>query len=94
MKSGALSKMDVAFSRDTDKRVYVQHKLEENAAEVYRWLEDGAHFYICGDMKKMATDVQNTLVSIVENQGTMSKDKATEYVNKLQKEKRLQLDVY
>ncbi|MCX6220316.1 MAG: assimilatory sulfite reductase (NADPH) flavoprotein subunit [Bacteroidia bacterium] len=94
MKSGALSKMDVAFSRDTDKRVYVQHKLEENAAEVYRWLEEGAHFYICGDMKKMATDVQNTLVSIVENQGTMSKDKATEYVNKLQKEKRLQLDVY
>ncbi|MCK9412735.1 MAG: assimilatory sulfite reductase (NADPH) flavoprotein subunit [Prolixibacteraceae bacterium] len=94
MKSGALSKMDVAFSRDTDKRVYVQHKLEENAAEVYRWLEDGAHFYICGDMKKMATDVQNTLVSIVENQGTMSKDKATVYVNKLQKERRLQLDVY
>jgi sulfite reductase (NADPH) flavoprotein alpha-component len=94
MKSGALTKMDVAFSRDTDKRVYVQHKLQENAAEVYRWLEEGAHFYICGDMKKMATDVQNTLVSIVENQGTMSKDKATVYVNKLQKEKRLQLDVY
>jgi len=94
MKSGALTKMDVAFSRDTDKRVYVQHKLEENAAEVYRWLEDGAHFYICGDRMKMATDVQNTLVSIVENQGTMSKDKATVYVNKLQKEKRLQLDVY
>lgn len=94
MKTGALTKMDVAFSRDTDKRVYVQHKLQENAAEVYRWLEEGAHFYICGDMKKMATDVQNTLVSIVENQGTMSKDKATVYVNKLQKEKRLQLDVY
>jgi sulfite reductase (NADPH) flavoprotein alpha-component len=94
IKSGALSKMDVAFSRDTDKRVYVQHKLQENAAEVYRWLEEGAHFYICGDMKKMATDVQNTLVSIVENQGTMSKEKATVYVNKLQKEKRLQLDVY
>ncbi|HEY3390297.1 MAG TPA: assimilatory sulfite reductase (NADPH) flavoprotein subunit [Prolixibacteraceae bacterium] len=94
LKSGALSKMDVAFSRDTDKRVYVQHKLQENAAEIYRWLEDGAHFYICGDMKKMATDVQNTLVSIVENQGTMSKDNALEYVNKMQKEKRLQLDVY
>ena len=94
LKSGALSKMDVAFSRDTDKQNYVQHKLQENAAEIYRWLEDGAHFYICGDMKKMANDVQKTLVSIVENQGTMSKDNAREYVNKMQKEKRLQLDVY
>ncbi len=94
LKSGALSKMDVAFSRDTDKRVYVQHKLQENAIEIYRWLEDGAHFYICGDMKKMASDVQNTLVSIVENQGEMSYDSALDYVNKMQKEKRLQLDVY
>jgi len=94
LKSGALSKMDVAFSRDTDKRVYVQHKLQENATEIYRWLEDGAHFYICGDMKKMASDVQNTLVSIVENQGAMSNDSALDYVNKMQKEKRLQLDVY
>ncbi len=94
LKSGALSKMDVAFSRDTEKRVYVQHKLQENAAEIYRWLEDGAHFYICGDMKKMATDVQNTLVSIVENQGAMSNNSALDYVNKMQKEKRLQLDVY
>ena len=94
LKSGALSKMDVAFSRDTDKRVYVQHKLQENATEIYRWLEDGAHFYICGDMKKMANDVQNTLVSIVENQGAMSKESAMGYVNKMQKEKRLQLDVY
>src|SRR5665648_209148 len=94
LKSGALSKMDVAFSRDTERRVYVQHKLQENAAEIYRWLEDGAHFYICGDMKKMATDVQNTLVSIVENQGEMSNDSALDYVNKMQKEKRLQLDVY
>jgi len=94
LKSGALSKMDVAFSRDTDKRVYVQHKLQENAAEVFRWLEDGAHFYICGDMKKMATDVQNTLISIIEKQGIMTNENALEYVNKMQKEKRLQLDVY
>ncbi|HEY5140935.1 MAG TPA: hypothetical protein VIJ25_16705, partial [Methylococcales bacterium] len=75
-------------------RVYVQHKLHENGAEVYRWLEDGAHFYICGDMKKMATDVQNTLVSIIESQGKLSREDALKYVNKMQKEKRLQLDVY
>ena len=68
--------------------------MAENAAEIYNWLEDGAHLYICGDMKKMAADVQNTLLSIIENQGTMSKDNALEYVNKMQKEKRLQLDVY
>jgi len=94
LKSGALSKMDVAFSRDGEKRVYVQHKLQENGAEIYRWLEDGAHFYICGDMKKMATDVQSTLVSIIESQGKLSKEDALKYVNKMQKEKRLQLDVY
>jgi len=94
LKSGALSKMDVAFSRDGEKRVYVQHKLQENGAEVYRWLEDGAHFYICGDMKKMATDVQSTLISIIESQGKLSKEDALKYVNKMQKEKRLQLDVY
>jgi sulfite reductase (NADPH) flavoprotein alpha-component len=94
LKTGALTRMDVAFSRDTEKRIYVQHKLAENAAEIYRWLKNGAHFYICGDMTKMAHDVQNTLVSIVEQQGSFSNNEALEYVNQLQKEKRLQLDVY
>ena len=94
LKSGTLTKMNVAFSRDSENRVYVQHKMDENAAELYQWLEDGAHFYICGDMKKMAADVQNTLVSIIEKQGNKSKESAIEYVNQLQKQKRLQLDVY
>jgi len=94
LKSGALTKMDVAFSRDGDKKLYVQDKLQENAAEVFQWLEEGAHFYICGDMKKMAGDVQQTLVKIVEKQGVLSNEKALEYVDNLQKEKRLQLDVY
>ncbi len=94
LKSGALTKMNVAFSRDNENRVYVQHKMDENAAELYQWIEDGAHFYICGDMKKMAADVQNTLVSIIEKQGNKSKESAIEYVNQLQKQKRLQLDVY
>jgi sulfite reductase (NADPH) flavoprotein alpha-component len=93
-KSGALTRMDVAFSRDTEKRVYVQHKMAENAAEIFRWLENKAHIYICGDMKTMALDVQDTLVSIVEKQGNRDKDSAIEYINRLQMEKRFQLDVY
>lgn len=94
MKTGALTKMDVAFSRDSDKKVYVQDRLLENAAEVFQWLEEGAHFYICGDMKNMARHVQDTLVKIVEKQAVMSKEHAQEYVANLEKDRRLQLDVY
>lgn len=94
LKSGALTNMDVAFSRDGDKKVYVQDRLLEKAAEVYKWLDEGSHFYICGDMKNMAHHVQEALVKIVEDQGLMSKEHAQEYVNNLEKERRLQLDVY
>jgi len=94
MKSGALTKMDVAFSRDSEKKVYVQDRLLEKAPEVYKWLEEGSHFYICGDMKNMARHVQDTLVKIVEKEGVMSKENAQEYVSNLEKERRLQLDVY
>jgi len=94
LKTGALTCMDVAFSRDGDKKVYVQDRLLEKATEVYQWLEQGAHFYICGDMKNMARNVHDTLVTIIENQGVMSKEKAQEYVGNMEKEKRLQLDVY
>jgi len=94
LKSGALTKMDVAFSRDGNQKEYVQDKLIQNSKEIFNWLENGAHVYICGDMKKMAGDVQNTLLKIVENQGNMDEENAQEYVDNLQKEKRLQLDVY
>ena len=94
MKSGALTKMDVAFSRDSEKKVYVQDRLLEKAPEVYKWLEEGSHFYICGDMKNMARHVQDTLVKIIEKEGVMSKENAQEYVSNLEKERRLQLDVY
>jgi sulfite reductase (NADPH) flavoprotein alpha-component len=94
LKSGALTKMDVAFSRDGDKKEYVQDRLLQNAEEVYNWLEEGAHVYICGDMNKMANDVQNALVQIVEEQGSLTAEGAQEYVDNLQKAKRLQLDVY
>jgi sulfite reductase (NADPH) flavoprotein alpha-component len=84
----------VAFSRDGDKKVYVQDKLWENGAEVYQWLEEGAHFYICGDMKNMARAVLDTLQKIVETYGLLSAEQAQEYVEDLEKAKRLQQDVY
>ena len=59
--------MDVAFSRDTEQKVYVQHRLKEQAEEIYKWLEDGAVIYICGDEKNMATDVHATLETIIED---------------------------
>jgi len=94
LKSGALTKMDVAFSRDSAKKEYVQHRLLENATEIFKWLEEGAHVYICGDMKKMAGDVQTALIKIIEEQGVMKKEHAQEYIDNLQKDRRLQLDVY
>jgi len=94
MKSGTLTNLDVAFSRDSEKKVYVQDRLLEKAKEVYQWLEEGAHFYICGDMKNMARNVHDTLVTIIEKEGVMSKEKALEYIGNMEKEKRLQLDVY
>jgi sulfite reductase (NADPH) flavoprotein alpha-component len=94
LKTGALTKMSVAFSRDGSKKEYVQHRLIENSAELFHWLEEGAHFYICGDMKSMAGDVQKALVKIVEKEGALNPESAQEYINNLQKERRLQLDVY
>ena len=86
--------MDVAFSRDQEEKIYVQHKLLENQKEVFQWLEEGAHFYLCGDMKSMAKDVNKSLLEIVKTQGGISKEKAEEYVKKLKREKRFQQDIY
>jgi len=94
LKSGALTKMNVAFSRDGSKKEYVQDRLIENSKELFRWLQEGAHFYICGDMNKMAGDVQKALVKIIEQEGDLNNESAQEYVTNMQKEKRLQLDVY
>jgi sulfite reductase (NADPH) flavoprotein alpha-component len=94
LKSNHLEKMNVAFSRDQEENIYVQHKMLENQQEIYNWLEDGAHLYICGDMKTMAKDVNKTLLEIIKTQGGISTEKAEEYVKKLKREKRFQQDVY
>ncbi len=94
LKEGVLSRMDVAFSRDTDKKVYVQHRMLEKSEELFRWLQDGAYVYVCGDEKKMAHDVHAALLSIVEKEGRLSPAEAAEYVANLQQQKRYQRDVY
>ncbi|MGN4127106.1 assimilatory sulfite reductase (NADPH) flavoprotein subunit [Lysinibacillus sphaericus] len=92
--SGTLTKMNVAFSRDTVKKVYVQHKIEENAEAFYEWLEQGAVIYVCGDDKSMAADVDQTLHRIIEQQGQKTAEEAKAFVNDLKQQKRYQRDVY
>ena len=94
LKSGVLSKMDVAFSRDTDEKVYVQNRMLEHSDELFKWLQEGAAVYICGDEKNMAHDVHETLIGIIQKEGSMSREEAVSYLNNMQKEKRYQRDVY
>ena len=94
LQDGVLTKMDVAFSRDTDQKVYVQHRMQENSKELFQWLEEGAAVYVCGDEKNMAHDVHNTLIDIVEKEGSMSREQAEQYVAGMQQQKRYQRDVY
>jgi sulfite reductase (NADPH) flavoprotein alpha-component len=94
LRDGILTRMDVAFSRDTENKVYVQHRLLENARDLYAWIQDGAHLYVCGDADRMAPDVHEALTTIIAEQGGMSADKARDYLKSLQREKRYQRDVY
>lgn len=94
LKRGVLAKLDVAFSRDQAQKVYVQDKLLAKGAEVWNWLQQGAHFYICGDGSKMARDVHEALVQIAVNHGGLSADDAAEYFEQLRESKRYQKDVY
>ena len=94
LKQGLLSKLDVAFSRDSSEKVYVQHKLLKHAAEVFQWLEQGAHVYICGDANRMAKDVHQALLEIVQQQGGKNAEQAQQYLDELRVAKRYQKDVY
>ncbi|MCP3028416.1 assimilatory sulfite reductase (NADPH) flavoprotein subunit [Halobacillus sp. A5] len=94
LKEGVLSKMDVAFSRDTKEKVYVQHRLREHSKELYEWLQAGAHVYVCGDEQYMAKDVQETLLSILKEEGRMNDEEAEQYLADMRQAKRYQRDVY
>ncbi|MFZ1219339.1 MAG: sulfite reductase subunit alpha [Chthoniobacterales bacterium] len=92
---GVLTRLDLAWSRDQEKKVYVQDRMIENAAEIWKWMDgEGAHFFVCGDARRMAKDVDAALRKIVEEQGGKSVDQANEYVEKLKSDKRYKRDVY
>jgi sulfite reductase (NADPH) flavoprotein alpha-component len=94
LKRGTLTRLDVAFSRDQPEKIYVQQRLRERGAELFRWLEDGACLYVCGDAEHMAPDVHKALVEIVAQHGARDQDTAEEYVRALAQDKRYLRDVY
>ena len=92
--TGALTRLDLAFSRDQLHKFYVQDRLRENAAELWRWLRQGACFYVCGDARRMAKDVDVALHAVIAQQGGMDADTAADYVKQMKRDKRYQRDVY
>ncbi|MFC6440625.1 assimilatory sulfite reductase (NADPH) flavoprotein subunit [Bowmanella sp. JS7-9] len=94
VKDGLLSRVSLAFSRDQQEKIYVQHRILEQGAELWQWLQDGAHLYICGDANRMAKDVEQALLSVIEQHGQQTAEQAKEYLTALRKAKRFQKDVY
>ncbi|CDG46817.1 NADPH-dependent assimilatory sulfite reductase flavoprotein subunit [Serratia symbiotica] len=94
VKDGLLTRIDLAWSRDQQHKVYVQDKLREQGAEVWRWLQEGAHIYVCGDANRMAKDVENTLLALVAKHGGMDTEQADEFLSELRLGRRYQRDVY
>jgi sulfite reductase (NADPH) flavoprotein alpha-component len=94
LRDGFLTKLDLAFSRDQPEWIYVQHRMIDNGAELWRWLERGAHFYVCGDASRMAKDVDAALTRIIKAHGRMSDEDAREYKRELVAAKRYVRDVY
>jgi sulfite reductase (NADPH) flavoprotein alpha-component len=91
---GILTRLDTAFSRDQLDKIYVQDRMRENAAELWAWIKGGANFYVCGDAKRMAKDVDVALHDVIAGQGNMTPVAAADYVKLMKKEKRYQRDVY
>jgi sulfite reductase (NADPH) flavoprotein alpha-component len=94
LAAGHLARLDTAFSRDQPQKIYVQDRMRENAAELWSWIRGGAAFYVCGDAKRMAKDVDTALHDIIAEQGALPPPQAAEYVKQMKKEKRYQRDVY
>lgn len=94
LKDETLAKLDLAFSRDTEEKIYVQHRIAQQSELFYQWLQDGAAIYVCGDEKHMAKDVHDTIRSVIEQEGDMSEADAEAYLTQMKQEKRYQRDVY
>lgn len=93
-QSGLLTRLDVAFSRDQDAKIYVQDRMLEQGAELFSWLEQGGYFFVCGDAYRMAKDVDQALHDVIAEHGKFSEQQAIDYVNRLKKDKRYVRDVY
>jgi sulfite reductase (NADPH) flavoprotein alpha-component len=94
LQDGQLQHLDLAFSRDQENKVYVQHRLLEKAAEVYAWIQGGAHIYVCGDANQMAKDVHQTLQEIARQEGGLDADQARSWLEELSAQGRYARDVY
>ncbi|EJJ6950674.1 NADPH-dependent assimilatory sulfite reductase flavoprotein subunit [Salmonella enterica] len=94
VKEGVLSRIDMAWSRDQKEKIYVQDKLREQGAELWRWINDGAHIYVCGDARRMAADVEKAMLEVIVEFGGMDLESADEYLSELRVERRYQRDVY
>ncbi|QOF68364.1 assimilatory sulfite reductase (NADPH) flavoprotein subunit [Actinobacillus sp. GY-402] len=93
-KDGFLNKYSFAWSRDQKEKIYVQHKIRENAADIWQWIQDGAYIYVCGDAGRMAKDVDKALLDVIAQQGKLSAEEAEEFLDGLREDKRYQRDVY
>jgi len=93
-ENATLTRLDTAFSRDQEEKIYVQNRMKESGAELWAWLQSGASFYVCGDASRMAKDVDTALHDIAQEHGGMSEDEAVEYIKELRKDKRYARDVY
>lgn len=93
-QEGTLHRLDTAFSRDQEEKIYVQHRMQEHGAELWAWLKDGAHFYICGDASSMAKEVDATLKQIIQQHSGMSASETESYVKEMSRTKRYAKDVY
>jgi len=94
VKDGQLERLDLAFSRDQEHKIYVQHRMMESSDEFWKWLDEGAIFYVCGDASRMASDVDKALHEIIEKSGGKTPEEAAEYVAQMKKDKRYRRDVY
>jgi sulfite reductase (NADPH) flavoprotein alpha-component len=94
LESGLLSRLDLAFSRDGAEKVYVQHRMREQGAELFRWLESGSYLYVCGDAQRMARDVEQTLLEIIVEHGGHTLPAAKDYLKSLRQSRRFATDVY
>ncbi len=94
LRERRLNRIDLAWSRDQKEKIYVQDKLREQGAELWRWINDGAHIYVCGDARCMAVDVEKALLEVIAEFGAMDIESADEYLSELRVERRYQRDVY